>query len=112
MFDATETADLQDLRRELNDAIDQQRRSDCMARIQSDAVQLALHLVVRESDIGGFFRAFIRTLVEECESRACGGHLGKRRVTGLCCRRGAGGQKREHEEREDTSRDAGCGGKT
>jgi len=72
MFDATETADLQDLRRELNDAIAQQRRSDCMARIQSDAVQLALHLVVRESDIGGFFRAFIRTLVEECESRACG----------------------------------------
>jgi signal transduction histidine kinase len=72
MFDATETADLQDLRRELHDAIDQQRRSDCMARIQSDAVQLALDLVVRESDIGGFFRAFIKTLVEECESRACG----------------------------------------
>ena len=72
MFDATETADLQDLRRELNDAIDQQRRSDCMARIQSDAVQLALDLVVREADVSGFFRAFIKTLVEECESRACG----------------------------------------
>jgi signal transduction histidine kinase len=72
MFDATGTVDLRDLRRELDDAIDQQRRSDCMARIQSDAVQLALDLVVRESDIGGFFRAFIKTLVEECESRACG----------------------------------------
>ena len=43
-----------------------------MARIQSDAVQLALDLVVRETDIDGFFRAFIKTLVEECESRACG----------------------------------------
>jgi hypothetical protein len=43
-----------------------------MARIQSDAVQLALDLVVRESDVAGFFRAFIKTLVEECESRACG----------------------------------------
>jgi len=72
MVDATETADLRDLRRELHDAIDQQRRADCMARIQSDAVQLALDLVVRETDIAGFFRAFIKTLVEECESRACG----------------------------------------
>ena len=73
MFDTTapETTSLQELRRELGDAIDQQRRADCMARIQSDAVQLALDLVVRESDVGGFFRAFIKTLVEECESRAC-----------------------------------------
>src|SRR3954469_10789765 len=72
MFDATEAVDLQDLRRELNDAVDQQRRSECMARIQSDAVQLALDFVVRETDVSGFFRAFIKTLVEECESRACG----------------------------------------
>ena len=72
MFDATETANLQDLRRELDDAIDQQRRSDCMARIQSDAVQLALDLVVRESDVDGFFRVFIKPLVEESECRACG----------------------------------------
>ena len=74
MFD-TPTAEapaLQDLQRDLNDAIDQRRRADCMARIQSDAVQLALDLVVRESDVNGFFRAFIKTLVEECESRACG----------------------------------------
>ena len=60
------------LERELADAIDVGRRADCMARIQSDAVQLALDLVVRETDIEGFFRAFIKTLVEETESRACG----------------------------------------
>ena len=43
-----------------------------MARIQSDAVQLALDLLVREPDIAGFFRVFIKTLVEESESHACG----------------------------------------
>ena len=29
-------------------------------------------LLVREPDITGFFRVFIKTLVEECESHACG----------------------------------------
>src|SRR5687767_6637040 len=66
----TRTAD--ELERELAAALDSERRADCMARIQSDAVQLALDLVVREKDIDGFFRTFIKTLVEECESRACG----------------------------------------
>ena len=61
-----------ELERQLAAAIDSERRADCMARIQSDAVQLALDLVVRETDIDGFFRAFIKTLVEECESRSCG----------------------------------------
>jgi signal transduction histidine kinase len=60
------------LQERLAAAIDSERRADCMARIQSDAVQLALDLAVRETDIDGFFRAFIKTLVEECESRACG----------------------------------------
>jgi len=60
------------LRQALSDAIDEGRRSDCMARIQSDAVQLALDLLVRESNIEGFFRGFIKTLVDESESRACG----------------------------------------
>jgi signal transduction histidine kinase len=35
-------------------------------------MQLALDLLVREPDISGFFRDFIKTLVEECESHACG----------------------------------------
>ena len=52
--------------------INERRRAECMARIQSDAVQLAVDLLVREPDIAGFFRAFIKTLVEECESHACG----------------------------------------
>ena len=42
------------------------------AEIQSDAVQLALDLLVREPDIDGFFRAFIKALVDEAESHACG----------------------------------------
>ncbi len=48
------------------------RRAECAAHIQSAAVQLALDLLVREPDITGFFRAFIRTLVEDSESHACG----------------------------------------
>jgi signal transduction histidine kinase len=51
---------------------DDRRRAECMAHIQSDAVQLALDLLVSEPDITGFFRAFIKTLVEESESHACG----------------------------------------
>jgi signal transduction histidine kinase len=56
----------------LASAIDDRRRADCMAHIQSDAVQLTLDLLVREPDITGFFRAFIKSLVEESESYACG----------------------------------------
>ena len=48
------------------------QRAECLANIQSNAVQLALDLLVREPDIDGFFRVFTRTLVEECESHACG----------------------------------------
>jgi signal transduction histidine kinase len=52
--------------------VDDRRRAECMAHIQSDAVRLALDLLVSEPDITGFFRAFIKTLVEESESHACG----------------------------------------
>ena len=47
------------------------RRAECMANLQSDAVQLALDLLVRAPDVDGFFAAFIKTLVDEAESRAC-----------------------------------------
>ena len=43
--------------------INERRRAECMARIQSDAVQLAIDLLVREPDISGFFRVFIKTLI-------------------------------------------------
>jgi signal transduction histidine kinase len=52
--------------------IDDRRRAECMARIQSDAVQLALQALVREPDVTGFFRAFIKALVDQSESHACG----------------------------------------
>ena len=51
---------------------DSRRRAECLANIQSDAMQLALELLVREPDIDGFFGTFIETLVHDCESLACG----------------------------------------
>ena len=66
------TPSIDTVEHQLEAALDQVRRSECMARIQDDAVQLALDLLVRETDIDGFFREFIKTLVDECESRACG----------------------------------------
>jgi len=68
MRTATAEAWADTLAREINE----RRRAECMARIQRDAVQLALDLLVREPDITGFFRVFIKTLVEESESHACG----------------------------------------
>lgn len=61
-----------DLRQELMREYALRKRAECTARIQSDAVQLALDLLVRERDVSGFFQAFIRTLVEECDGIACG----------------------------------------
>jgi signal transduction histidine kinase len=60
------------LRQALRDETNERRRAQCMAHIQDQAVQLALDLLVREPDITGFFAEFTRTLIEECESRACG----------------------------------------
>jgi signal transduction histidine kinase len=68
MRTATAEAWADALAREINE----RRRAECMARIQRDTVQLAIDLLVREPDITGFFRVFIKTLVEECESHACG----------------------------------------
>jgi signal transduction histidine kinase len=50
----------------------ERRRAECMVKIQTGAVQLALDLLVREPDIEGFFGVFTKTLVEECDSHACG----------------------------------------
>lgn len=60
------------LQQALRDETNDRRRAECMAHIQNQAVQLALDLLVREPDIAGFFAEFTKTLVEECESRACG----------------------------------------
>jgi signal transduction histidine kinase len=64
-------------------ALDERRRAECMAHIQSDAVQLALDLLVTGEDIDGYFKAFIKSLVDNCESHACGVWL--RDDEGTCC---------------------------
>ncbi|MGV3516923.1 sensor histidine kinase [Luteitalea sp.] len=53
-------------------AVDDRRRAECMAHIQADAVQLALDVLVAGEDITGYFKAFIKSLVDNCESHACG----------------------------------------
>jgi len=64
--------DVEALQAELASETAQRRRAECFAQIQTDAVQLALDLLVREPDIEGFFGEFTKTLVEDCESHACG----------------------------------------
>jgi signal transduction histidine kinase len=64
--------ELAQLRAELSALRDDRQRAECMAGIQSDAVQLALDLLVSHPDLRGFFRMFIKRLVEDSESHACG----------------------------------------
>ncbi|HEY3056846.1 MAG TPA: sensor histidine kinase, partial [Thermoanaerobaculia bacterium] len=52
--------------------IEQRRRAECSAHIQSHAVQLALDLLVREPDPDSFFRVFTKELLDQTESQACG----------------------------------------
>ena len=47
-------------------------RAECIARMQTDIVTLAVELLVREPDVVGFFGALTRTMVEEAESHTCG----------------------------------------
>jgi signal transduction histidine kinase len=70
--DALTPSELEALRAELGRERAERRRAECFARVQTDAVQLALELLVREPDIEGFFGAFTKTIVEDCESHACG----------------------------------------
>ncbi len=60
------------LRAELQSLRDARNRAECMASIQSDAVQLALDLLVTHPDLRGFFRAFVKRLVDDAEAHACG----------------------------------------
>ncbi|PYQ31201.1 MAG: hypothetical protein DMF56_04680 [Acidobacteria bacterium] len=52
--------------------IEKRKRAECMAHMQSATVQLALDLLVREPDLKGFFRGFVKMLIEQGESDACG----------------------------------------
>jgi signal transduction histidine kinase len=51
---------------------DERRRAQCMAHIQSQAVQLTLELLVHKPDRDGFFRVLMKSLLDETESQACG----------------------------------------
>jgi signal transduction histidine kinase len=75
-----EIAQLQASLSELRDA---QQRAACMASIQTDAVQLALDLLITHPDLRGFFRMFIKRLVDDSESHACGVWL-LDEATGAC----------------------------
>ena len=53
---------------------DSLRRAECMAggfnpTPSSSTLEI---LLAREANVDGFFRAFVRTLVQECESEVCG----------------------------------------
>ena len=41
----------------------ERRRAECLAGMQAEIVQLALHQLVRQPDIEGFFGALTRTMV-------------------------------------------------
>src|SRR5207245_5039529 len=49
----------------------ERRRAQCLAKMQTDVVQLTLDLLVREPDIEGFFGALTKTMVDEGDSHAC-----------------------------------------
>jgi signal transduction histidine kinase len=59
------------LRAALVAEISERRRSQCLARMQTDVVQLALDLLVQQPDIEGFFGALTKTMVEEGECHCC-----------------------------------------
>jgi signal transduction histidine kinase len=64
--------DVVQLRAELSRLRDENMRAECMASIQRDAVQLALDLLVTHPDLRGFFRMFIKRLVDDSGAHACG----------------------------------------
>jgi signal transduction histidine kinase len=66
------SSDPEVLRAALVREANERRRAECLVKIQNGAVQLALELLVREPDIEGFFGQFMKRLVEECDSHACG----------------------------------------
>jgi signal transduction histidine kinase len=50
----------------------ERRRSDCLARMQAEIVQLAFDQLVQQPNIEGFFGALTKTMVEEGDSKGCG----------------------------------------
>ena len=50
----------------------ERRRAECLANIQTEITQYTLDLLAREPDLDAFFRALLKTLAEEAESRVAG----------------------------------------
>src|SRR6185295_13116586 len=50
----------------------ERRRAECRAHMQTEVVQLALGLLVREPNVEGFFGALTKEMVEESDSHTCG----------------------------------------
>jgi signal transduction histidine kinase len=71
-FDAAPESDVARLQAAVSTLRDEKQRAECMASIQRDAVQLALDLLVTHPDLRGFFRMFIKRLVDDAGARACG----------------------------------------
>ena len=76
-------AEIARLHAELAALRDDRQRAECMAAIQSDAVQLAMDLLVTHPDLRGFFRMFVKRLVDDSDAHACGVWL-LDETTGAC----------------------------
>jgi signal transduction histidine kinase len=70
--DELTSRDPERLRAALLREISERRRAECRADMQTEVVNLALDLLVREPDIDGFFGALAKTIAEESESHSCG----------------------------------------
>lgn len=66
------SSDPEKLRAALTREWNERRRAECRADMQTEVVNLALDLLVREPNIEGFFGALAKTMVEESESHSCG----------------------------------------
>jgi signal transduction histidine kinase len=62
---------LEKLNAKLQHETGERRRAQCMAQIQSHAVQLTLDLLVREPDPENFFRVLLKALLDQTESQTC-----------------------------------------
>jgi len=71
-LDSPPETDVARLQAALSSLRDEKQRAECMASIQRDAVQLALDLLVTHPDLRGFFRMFIKRLVDDSGAHGCG----------------------------------------
>jgi signal transduction histidine kinase len=71
-LDSPPEADVARLQAEVSTLRDDRQRAECIASIQRDAVQLALDLLVTHPDLRGFFRMFVKRLVDDTGAYACG----------------------------------------